>query len=198
MFTFKFRIQVLHSPSFTLQRSPTPTQYGRARRLSWKKKCSTWCSHGRWPVDYLLHWTQVSLVRRLVPVAGSPIAGSRENNSSRPTALNRYEQILATILAGWTWRGKIYIYTVTSVRVHPYSLFLSSLHFVNSFPVIFHFQLQWFIQWRRIRLSATFSSLDKFFALWVSFHLFQIIIVLLGHPGTFSVKSIVKGLQKGG
>jgi hypothetical protein len=32
-----------------------------------------------------------------VPVAGSCIAGSRENNSSRPTAFNRYEQILATL-----------------------------------------------------------------------------------------------------
>jgi hypothetical protein len=104
--------------------------------------------------------------RRLVPVAGSRIAGSRENNSSRPTAFNRYEQILATTLAGWNGGGEKHIYTVTSVRVHPYSLFLSSL-FVNSFPVIFHFQLQWFIQWRHI--SHLFISRQVFGTASVSF-----------------------------
>ena len=40
LFTFKFWIQVLLSPSFILQHSPTPTQYGRAHCLSWKKKKS--------------------------------------------------------------------------------------------------------------------------------------------------------------
>jgi len=76
--------------------------------------------------------------------------------------------------SGWNGGGNIYIYTVTSVRVHPYSIFLSSLHFVNSFPVIFQFQLQWFIQWRHIS------------HLFISRQVFR------------TASSIVKGLQKGG
>lgn len=68
------------------------------------------------------------------------------------TALNRYEQILAMILASWNGGGKIYIYTSTFVRVHPYCPlppsffypflpFFSLTHFLTtwSFSGEFHF-----------------------------------------------------------